>query len=97
MQIRFRPLQRSPPPEPPQSRRIGEIFSEASGYTLEEAPFASGFAGYKDWFIRKFRRPGYTIEVGSGQNPQPIEQFPEIYRDNLGILVTAALGLPGRG
>ena len=28
------------------------------------------------------------------QNPLPIEQFPEIYRDNLGILVTAALGLP---
>ena len=40
-------------------------------------------------------RPGFTIEAGEGENPLPIEQFPEIYRDNLGILVTAALGLPG--
>ena len=33
-----------------------------------------------------------AIEVGSGENPLPLEQFDEIYRDNLGILVTAALG-----
>ena len=42
----------------------------------------------------RFRRPGYTIEVGQGQNPLPLEQFDQIYRDNLGILVTAATGLP---
>ena len=34
----------------------------------------------------------YTVEVGEGENPLPIEQFHEIYRDNLGILVTAATG-----
>ena len=45
-----------------------------------------------DWFLQEFRKPGYTIEVGSGTNPLPLEQFDEIYRDNLGILVTAALG-----
>ena len=66
----------------------------SSGYELADTPYESSFAGYKDWFIQKFRRPGYTIEAGSGQNPLHIEQFPEIYRDNLGILVTAALGLP---
>ena len=52
----------------------------------------SSFAGYKDWFIKVFRRPGFTIEAGSGENPLPIGQFEEIYRDNLGILVTAAMG-----
>ena len=77
--------------EPPQSRRIGEIFSEASGYTLEETPFASGFAGYKDWFIESFDRPGYTIEAGRGANPLPIGQFDEIFEDNLGILTLAPL------
>ena len=78
--------------EIPGARALGEIFARVSGYTLEDTPYASGFAGYKDWFILYFGRPGYTVEVGLGENPLPLEQFPEIYRDNLGILVTAALG-----
>jgi len=81
--------------EVPGAQQLAEEFARLSGYALEEVPFASSFAGYKDWFIQYFRRPGYTIEVGSGTNPLPIEQFDEIYRDNLGILVTAATGLPG--
>ncbi len=72
---------------PPNSREIGELFARASGYALEETPYASSFAGYKDWFILTYNRPGYTIEAGSGQNPLPIRQFPAIYKDNLGILV----------
>lgn len=74
----------------PGARQLGERLAEVSGYTLADPVFASSFAGYKDWFIQEFRRPGYTVEVGTGENPLPLEQFPEIYRDNLGILVTAA-------
>ena len=80
--------------EVPGARELGEEFARLSGYELAEVPYESSFAGYKDWFIQTFRRPGYTIEVGMGENPLPIEQIDEIYRDNLGILVTAALGLP---
>ena len=79
--------------EVPGARELGEEFARVSGYTLTEPAFNSSFAGYKDWFIKEFQKPGYTIEVGQGVNPLPIEQFDEIYRDNLGILVTAALGL----
>ena len=78
--------------EVPGARELGERFARVSGYELADTPYESAFAGYKDWFIQEFRRPGYTIEVGEGENPLPLEQFPEIYRDNLGILVTAALG-----
>ena len=81
--------------EVPGARELGEEFARVSGYALTEVAFNSSFAGYKDWFIQQFRRPGYTIEVGEGENPLPLSQFNEIYRDNLGILVTAALGLPG--
>lgn len=49
---------------PPASIYIGEQFALASGYTLESTPYASGFAGYKDWFIQNYNRPGYTIEAG---------------------------------
>ena len=73
--------------EVPGAKALGEQFARVSGYTLTEPAFNSSFAGYKDWFIQNFRKPGYTIEVGQGVNPLPLEQFDEIYRDNLGILV----------
>lgn len=72
--------------EPAGARAVGEEFARVSGYTLEDTPYASGHAGYKDWFILKFDRPGYTVEAGSGENPLPLSQFDEIYRRNLGIL-----------
>ena len=74
------------------ARELGEQFAKVSGYTLTEPAYNSSFAGYKDWFIQNFRKPGYTIEVGKGVNPLPLGQFDEIYRDNLGILVLAAIG-----
>lgn len=76
----------------PGARELGEKMAKASGYRLAEPAPNSSFAGYKDWFIKEFRRPGYTVEAGSGVNPLPLGQFDEIYRDVLGILVTAALG-----
>ena len=77
------------------ARELAQEFARVSGYRMEDTPYESSFAGYKDWFIQNFRRPGFTIEAGSGENPLPISQFDTIYKDNLGILVTAALGLPG--
>lgn len=74
-----------------ESEEIGELFAQVSGYTLAEVPYNSSFAGYKDWFLQEYRSPGYTIEAGLGQNPLPINQFNEIYKDNLGILVLGAV------
>ncbi|MEW9097031.1 MAG: M14 family metallopeptidase [Clostridiaceae bacterium] len=75
---------------PPESRRIGELFAEVSGYTLSETTGIASYAGYKDWFIEEFRRPGYTIEVGKGKNPLPISQFDKIYNDNEELLLLAS-------
>ncbi len=76
--------------EPAGAEELGARFAAVSGYTLAEVPFASGLARYKDWFILTRDRPGYTIEVGSGENPLPLSQFDDIFARNLGIL---ALGL----
>ncbi len=43
-------------------------------------------AGYKDWFIDEFRRPGFTVEAGEGVNPLPVEQFDDIYKGLAPIL-----------
>ena len=75
--------------EPAGARELGERFAAVSGYTLEDVPYASGFAGYKDWFLLTFDRPGYTVEVGSGDNPLPLSQLEDIYARNLGILALA--------
>ena len=76
----------------PGAEELGRKMVEASGYTLANTPYESAFAGYKDWFLQEFRRPGYTIEVGEGVNPLPLSQFHEIYADNLPILILGALG-----
>ena len=76
----------------PGAKELGEEFARLSGYELADTPYESAFAGYKDWFIQQFRRPGYTIEVGEGENPLPMKQFDEIYEANLPILVRAAQG-----
>lgn len=80
--------------EVPGARELGEEFARLSGYRLADAPYQSSFAGYKDWFIKTWVRPGFTIEAGRGETPLPIEQFDTIYQNCLGILTTAALGLP---
>lgn len=72
---------------PDRSFEIAQAFSETSGYALEETPYNSANAGYKDWFILTYNRPGYTIEAGRGVNPLPLSQFNEIHLDNIGILV----------
>lgn len=80
--------------EPENSKRIAEYFGRVSGYAVEQTPIASGYAGYKDWFIESYDRPGYTIEAGLGINPLPMSQFEKIYRDNIGILLGGMTELP---
>ncbi|NLK20489.1 MAG: LysM peptidoglycan-binding domain-containing protein [Epulopiscium sp.] len=77
--------------QPPEALRIGELFASVSGYTLAEPAGAALYAGYKDWFIKEYRRPGYTIEVGLGINPLPISQSGRIYEDNEELLLLAPL------
>ncbi len=74
---------------PPEAKQIAELFSKVSGYTLSQPTGIVSYAGYKDWFIEKYVRPGFTIEVGKGKNPLPISQFDKIYKDNIEIMLLA--------
>ncbi|MFD3158208.1 M14 family metallopeptidase [Haloimpatiens sp. FM7330] len=75
---------------PPEAKVIGEKFADVSGYTLSQTYGIASYAGYKDWFIKDYRRPGYTIEVGLGKNPLPISQFDTIYNNNEELLILAS-------
>ncbi len=74
---------------PPRSYNIARAFTKISPYQLDTAEGIASFGGYKDWFVDKFERPGYTVEVGLGQNPLPISQLPGIYAETLPILLGA--------
>ncbi|HRR90561.1 MAG TPA: M14 family metallocarboxypeptidase, partial [Eubacteriales bacterium] len=76
---------------PPEARIIAQAFSRASGYALDQTEGIASYAGYKDWFIQDFARPGFTIEVGLGVNPLPISQFDTIYAENLQVLLLGAI------
>ena len=80
---------------PAESLPIARRFAEVSGSEPELTPSESDHAGYKDWFIQDFGRPGFTIEAGEGENPLPLAQLDEIYRDNLGILVEGMTATAG--
>jgi g-D-glutamyl-meso-diaminopimelate peptidase len=73
--------------EPPESRGLATEFERVSGY--EGVQYIDSHAGYKDWFIQEFRKPGFTLELGSGVNPLPISQFNEIYEDVLGVFLAS--------
>ncbi len=76
---------------PSKSSVIASLFSAASGYQLAETVPEDSYAGFKDWFIHEFNRPGFTIEAGYGQNPLPLSQFDEIYDENEEIMLIAPL------
>lgn len=63
---------------PRRSRKMAEILSTSSGYALSEPEGLAVGGGFKDWFISEFDRPGFTVEMGLGKNPLPIEQAAEI-------------------
>ena len=76
---------------PPRSLTIANQFGAISGYAVEAGTAEAAYAGYKDWFLQEYRRPGFTVEVGLGVNPIPLGQLPGIYRENEGILLLGAV------
>lgn len=48
---------------PSNSLELAKEFAHVSGYELEDTPYTSSFGGFRDWFIKNFNKPGFTIEV----------------------------------
>jgi g-D-glutamyl-meso-diaminopimelate peptidase len=73
--------------EPSEAEETVKEFAKTSGY--QAVKYIDSHAGYRDWFIQTWKRRGYTVELGEGVNPLPMEQFTEIYEDSLGIFLAA--------
>ena len=73
--------------EPSESENLAKEFESVSGY--HAIRYVNSHAGYKDWFIQEFKRPGFTLELGKGINPLPLSQFPQILKCAEGIFLAA--------
>jgi len=74
---------------PEASEAIVRRLARVSGYTPEDTPAESANAGYRDWFVLRYGRPGFTVEAGLGENPLPLTQFPELLQANSPLLTEA--------
>ncbi len=76
---------------PAHSALIAEVLAAASGYTLAAPDGAASHGGCKDWFIRCYHRPAFTIELGRGVNPLPVADFENIYKRAQEMLLLATM------
>ena len=70
-------------------RDMAEEFADACGYKIAMPEGMAANGGFKDWYIEKFGRPGFTIEIGKGENPLPLSDFDEIYEKLFPALIKA--------
>lgn len=73
------------------NRQMAQILAATSGYALDVPTGTAVGGGFKDWFVSHFERPGFTIELGRGRNPLPIEKALEIYLKAREMLTVCAI------
>ncbi len=75
---------------PPNGKELAQEFARLSGYTVSSPSGSAAFGGYKDWFIKEFNKPGFTIEIGLGKNPIGYDQLEQVVKENECIMIYAA-------
>ena len=76
---------------PPGSEMMARVLSAVSGYRMADPAEHASHGGFKDWFIDCFHRPGFTLELGLGQNPLPLRDFEAIYAKAREMLLLSVL------
>ncbi|MDD2417780.1 MAG: M14 family metallocarboxypeptidase [Oscillospiraceae bacterium] len=76
---------------PANARVMAEVMAAAARYTVADPEGLASHGGFKDWFIQQTGKPGFTIELGKGENPLPLEDFENIYTKAQEMLLLAAL------
>lgn len=62
--------------EPPISHNISQRLQQLTEYKAIQ--YINNYAGFKDWFIKAYQKPGFTIEFGHGENPLSLNQLQKI-------------------
>lgn len=72
--------------EPEISVALALQMEKVSGY--KAIRYIDSHAGFRDWFIQEYKKPGFTIEVGKGVNPLPLSSLNENYQDVKKIILS---------
>ena len=70
---------------------MADALAASSGYKVCQPSGLASHGGFKDWFINAKSRPGFTIEVGVGENPLPIQMLEPIYDKIKEMMIVAML------
>lgn len=65
--------------EPKNSLRVARTLARYSGYCHTQPEHIASYGGLKDWYVKEFDLPAYTIECGKGENPLPMSELSGIY------------------
>lgn len=75
----------------PGAEIIAKTLSDLSGYALSTQSGTASHGGFKDWFIKEFNCPGFTIEIGRGKNPLPISELSPIFARLYEMMLTTLI------
>jgi g-D-glutamyl-meso-diaminopimelate peptidase len=75
--------------EPTESKTIAENLSLVSEYRSVQN--IESYGGYRDWFLQEYRKPGFTIELGYGVNPLPMDHYETVKRDLFRMWLTMVI------
>ena len=77
---------------------LAKAISRLTGYRIGKEKREDTHGGFKDWFIRRFDRPAFTVEIGrhSGERPLPLDCFDEVWRENRFVVLDMAERLLAR-
>jgi g-D-glutamyl-meso-diaminopimelate peptidase len=72
------------------NRYIANELKSLTGYTVLPVSAQAPNGGYRDWYTGQYKRPGFTLEVGTGYCPLPLSSFSGIWKDNRYVLLDLA-------
>ena len=64
---------------PDVSKALADKMAVLSGYSVSHPQGIAVGGGFKDWFIERYHRPAFTLEVGLGENPLSPDIFDSEY------------------
>lgn len=66
-----------------------EKIAAECGYKAAKPSGTAAFGGAKDFFIKKYHKKAFTIELGEGKNPLPDDQLSSMINDTEKICISA--------
>ena len=64
---------------PQRAALMARVLAVSAGYEVAQPEGISSHAGFKDWFIERYHRPAFTVELGRGENPLSVSELMPIY------------------